>query len=94
MPRKFPKEFKDDVVRVVHSGKVTQEEIAHDFQISVASLRRWLAQADVDDGLKNGLTTAEQVEGVRLRRDNRRLTMENEILERAAAYFAKDALPK
>jgi transposase len=53
-----------------------------------------MRQADIDDGIKDGLTTAEQEEVVRLRRANRRLEMENEILRRAAAYFAKDALPK
>jgi len=94
MPKKFPKEFKDDVVRVARSGKFTHEEVAHDFQISVSSLRRWLDQANIDDGLKDGLTSSEQEEVVQLRRDNRRLVMENEILRRAAAYFAKDALPK
>ena len=48
----------------------------------------------MDDGLKDGLTSAEQEEVVRLRKTNRRLEMENEILRRGAAYFAKDALPK
>lgn len=94
MPKRFPKEFRDDVVRVARSGKFTHEEIAHDFQISVSSLKRWLDQANIDDGLKDGTTTTEQDEVVQLRRDNRRLVMENEILRRAAAYFAKDALPK
>ena len=94
MPKRFPKEFRDDVVRVARSGNFTHEEIAHDFQISVSSLKRWLDQANVDDGLKDGLKTSEQDEIVQLRRDNRRLAMENEILRRAAAYFAKDALPK
>ena len=94
MPKRFPKEFKDDVVRVARSGKFTHDEIAHDFQISTASVRRWIDQANIDDGLKDGLTSAEQEDNVRLRRENRRLVMENEILRRAAAYFAKDALPK
>ena len=94
MPKRFPKEFKDDVVRVARNGQFTHEEVAHDFQISVSSLRRWLDQANIDDGLKDGLTSSEQEEVVQLRRDNRRLVMENEILRRAAAYFAKDALPK
>jgi transposase len=94
MPKRFPKEFRDDVVRMARSGRFTHEEIAHDFQISVSTLRRWLDQANVDDGLKDGLTTSEQDEIVQLRRDNRRLAMENEILRRAAAYFAKDALPQ
>jgi transposase len=53
-----------------------------------------MRQADVDDGIRDGLTTAEQAEVVALRRDKRRLEMENEILPRAAAYFAKDTLPK
>jgi transposase len=90
----FPKEFKDDVVRVARSGRFTHEEVAHDFNISTSSVKRWIHQADVDDGLKDGLTSAEQEEVVQLRRDNRLLAMENEILRRAAAYFAKDALPK
>jgi transposase len=94
MPKRFPKEFRDDVVRVARSGKLTHEEIAHNFNISLSSLQRWLRQADVDDGLRGGLTTTEQEEVVRLRRDVRRLSMENEILRRAAAYFAKDALPQ
>ena len=72
----------------------THEEVAHGFNISLSSLKRWLAQADIDDGVKDGLTSSEQQEVVQLRRDNRRLVMENEILRRAAAYFAKDALPK
>jgi transposase len=53
-----------------------------------------MRQADVDDGIKDGVTSAEQAVVVQLRRANRRLEMENEILRRAAAFFAKDALPK
>jgi transposase len=62
--------------------------------VSPESVRRCMRQADIDDGVKDGLTTSEQQEVVRLRRENRRLEMENEILRRAAAYFATDALPK
>lgn len=94
MPKKFPPEFKADVVMVARRGDLTFAEIASDFDISVESVRRWVRQADVDDGIVDGLTTAEQAEIVQLRRDKRRLEMENEILRRAAAYFAKDALPK
>jgi transposase len=57
-------------------------------------VRRWVRQADIDDGIKDGLTTAEQSELVQLRRDKRRLEQEVEILRRATAYFAKDAAPK
>ena len=94
MPKKFPDEFKRDVVRVARRGDMTHAEVAADFGISPESVRRWVHQADVDDGVKDGLTSAEQSELVQLRRAKRRLEMENEILRRAAAYFAKDALPK
>ena len=68
--------------------------MAADFDISIESVNRWMRQADIDDGVKDGRTTAEQSELVQLRQKMRRLEMENEILRRAAAYFAKDALPK
>jgi transposase len=60
----------------------------------VESVRRWVRQADVDDGVVDGQTSAEQNELVQLRRDKRRLEMENETLRRAAAYFAAGNLPK
>lgn len=94
MPKRFPPEFKRDVVTVARRGDLSVNEVAADFDISPESVRRWMRQADIDDGIKEGLTTAEQAEIVQLRRDKRRLEMENEILRRAAAYFAKDALPK
>lgn len=94
MPKRFPAEFKRDVVRVARRGDLSLAEVAADFDISVESVRRWMHQADVDDGVKDGLTSAEQAEIVQLRRKARRLEMENEILRRAAAYFAKDSLPK
>ena len=79
---------------VARRGDLTLAEVAADFDVSLESVRRWMRQADIDDGVKDGLTTAEQSEIVQLRREKRRLEMENEILRRAAAYFAKDALPK
>jgi len=94
MPKRFPPEFKADVVRVARRGDLSVAEIAADFDISIQSVQRWKRQADIDDGIKDGLTSAEQAEVVQLRRQNRRLEMENEILRRAAAYFAKDTLPK
>jgi transposase-like protein len=63
--------------------------------ISESGLRRWMAQDDVDTGRKEGLSTSEREELVRLRRENRRLEMELEITKRAAALFAKEnVLPK
>jgi transposase len=94
MPKKFPPEFKRDVVAVARRGEIPVKEVAADFDISESTLWRWMQQADVDDGIKDGLTTAEQDELVQLRRRARRLEQENEILRRAAAYFARDHLPK
>lgn len=94
MPKKFPDEFKRDVVAVARRGTIPIPEVAADFGVAEKTVRRWMHQADVDDGARDGLTTTEQQEIVRLRRENRRLEMENEILRRAAAYFAKDSLPK
>ena len=70
-------------------------KIAKDLGISESCLRRWMDVADVDDGRKPGLTTDERAELVRLRREKRVLELENEILKRAAAYFAREnVLPK
>jgi transposase len=94
VPKKFPPEFKRDVVTVARRGDLTINEVAADFDISEESVRRWMRQADIDDGIRDGLTSAEQSELVQLRRDKRRLEMEAEVLRRATAYFAKDAAPK
>lgn len=78
MPKKFPKEFKRDVVRVARRGDLSQAEIAADFDISPESARRWVRQADVDDGVVDGQTSSEQNELVQLRRKARRLGQKNE----------------
>ena len=94
MPKEFRDEFKSDVLAVARRGDLTILEVATDFGIAEETVRRWMRQADIDDGIKDGMTTSEQFEFVRLRRDKRRLEMENEILRRAAAYFASSTLPK
>ena len=94
MPKKFPPEFKRDVVRVARRGDLSIAEVAADFDISVESVRAGCARPTSTTGSRTGLTTAEQAEVVQLRRRVRRLEMENEILRRAAAYFAKDVAPK
>jgi transposase-like protein len=94
MPKRFRAEFKRDVVAVARRRAVPLQEVAADFDIGVSTLQRWMRQADIDDGIKDGLTSAEQAEIVQLRRDKRQLEMENEILRRAAAYFAQHQLPK
>jgi transposase len=94
MPKKYPPEFKRDVVLVARRGDLSVPEVAADFGVSEESVRRWRRQADIDDGITDGQTSSEQAEIVALRRDKRRLEMENEILRRAAAYFAASTLPK
>jgi len=94
MPKRYPPEFKRDVVTVARRSGLTQEEVARDFGISAHSVQRWVKQADIDDGVVEGRSTGDQDELVALRRRTRLLEQENEILRRAAAYFAKDALPK
>jgi transposase-like protein len=87
MPKKFPSEFKRDVVAVARRGQLTTAEVAADFDVAPETVRRWVRQADIDDGVREGQTSAEQAEIVQLRRKTRRLEQENEILRRAAAYF-------
>ena len=70
-------------------------QIAEDLGISDSCLRNWIAQADVDEGRREGLSSREREELVELRRQARTLKLENEILKRAAAYFAREnVLPK
>jgi transposase len=94
VPKKYPPEFKRDVVTVARRGDLTVPEVAVDFDVSEESVRRWMRQADIDDGIVQGQTSSEQSELVQLRRKMRKLEMENEILRRAAAYFAQSSLPK
>ncbi len=95
MPAAKPLEFKRRAVELAREGDRPVAEIARDLGISESGLRRWMAQADVDEGKREGLSSGEKQELVRLRRENRVLHMENEILKRAAAYFAKEnVLPK
>ena len=94
MPKRYPPEFKRDVVTVARRGDLSVAEVAVDFGVAEESVRRWMKQADVDDGIKDGQTSSEQAEVVQLRRRMRRLEMEIEILRRAAAYFAASTLPK
>lgn len=94
MPAPYPEEFKQRAMQMVRDGHPVAA-VARQLGIAESGLRRWLDRADVDAGVKPGLTTDERRELAELRRKNRRLEMENEILKRAAAYFAQEnVLPK
>ena len=95
MPRPHPPEFRQRAVELARLREQPVADIARDLGVSESCLRRWMAVADVDDGRRPGLTSDDKIELVALRRKNRVLEMENEILKRAAAYFAREnVLPK
>ena len=94
MPKPYPAEFREDVVRVARRRETSLVQIAKDFGISDATLSNWLKKADIEDGVKPGVTEAQAAEMRELKKRNRTLEQENEILRRAAAYFAKELPPK
>jgi transposase-like protein len=91
MPAPHPPEFRRRAVEFARRGDTPIAALAKQLTISESCLRNWIAQADADEnGGENRLTTAEKRELAQLRRDKKRLEMENEILKRAAAYFARE----
>ncbi len=96
MPRPHPPEFRRRAVELARLNEKPVSQIAVDLGISDSCLRSWMKQADIDEGRRgDGLATAEREELVQLRRDLRVAKLENEILKRAAAYFAaENVLPK
>jgi len=93
MPRTrapYPAEFRRQMVELVRAGR-TPEELAKEFEPSSQAIRNWVRQADRDEGRRaDGLTTVERDELRRLRRENRQLKTEREILAKAAAWFARE----
>ena len=96
VPRPYPKEFRDDVVRVARNRDpgVTIEAVANDFGVHPMTLSKWLRQAAVDDGDRPGATSVESAENRELKRRVRLLEQENEVLRRAAAYLGQASIPK
>jgi len=88
--RRYPPEYKAEAVRLAQQGEKPIKHIAEDLGIAHQTLRRWIAQAEIDAGRREGLTTAEREELRRLRRENRILREEREILKKAAAFFAQE----
>ena len=98
MAKPYPEEFRRDVIAVARRGEIPLHQVAKDFGISEGTVTNWLRRADVDDGVKPGVkpgvTTVENVELRELRKLNRLLEQENEILRRAAAYLSQAHLLK
>jgi transposase len=98
MPRTraaYPPEFRRQMVELVRAGR-RPEELAKEFEPTAQTIGNWVRQADRDEGLRtDGLTTSEREELTRLRRENRQLRLEREILSKAAAWFARetDSIP-
>ena len=95
MPKPYPSEFRDDVVRVARNREpgVTIERIANGFGVHPMTLQKWMRRADVDEGSTPGQSRSEAVEIRELRKRNRLLEQENEVLRRAAAYLSQATLP-
>jgi transposase len=95
MPRPYPREFREDVIRVARDREpgVRLADIAADFGISESCLTNWLKAADVEAGIKPGVSAAENAELRAAKKRIRLLEQENEVLRRAAAYLSQANLP-
>jgi len=94
MPRSkppYPPEFRREAVQLARSAERSIAQVARDLGVSNQTLHTWIKQADVDAGKREGLTTEEREELGRLRRENRTLLQEREILKKAAAFFARES---
>jgi transposase len=87
----YPPEFRREAVELVRISERSIAQVASDLGVSDQTLRNWVKQADVDAGKREGLSTEEREELRRLRRENRTLLREREILKKAAAFFARES---
>lgn len=90
--RSFTPEFKAEIVELCHRGDRSVGQVARDFDLTETAVPEWVKQAERDAGTRHdgGLTTDERAELAQLRRENRRLREDVEILKRATAFFAKE----
>ena len=88
--RAFTPEFKAEVVELCRRGDRSIGQVARDLDLTETAVREWVRRADIDAGRREGLTTEERQELTRLRRENRVLREERDILKRATAFFAKE----
>jgi transposase len=91
MPAPYPLEFRQEAVRLLKRSGKSVPQLASELGVSPQSLRNWARQIDIDEGRRDGLNSDEREELRRLRRENRILAEEREILKKAAAFFAKDS---
>ncbi len=94
----YPPEFKIEAVQLVHQGERSLSRIASgrplgSIGVSEQTLRNWVKRIEIESGVRAGLTTEERDELRRLRRENRILTQERDILKKAAAFFARESNP-
>lgn len=94
VPKPYPKEFREDVVAIARRREVPFAQVAKDFGISETCVQNWVRKAEIDDGIKPGVTSTEYAELREAKKRIRLLEQENEVLRRAAAYLSQGALPK
>lgn len=87
----YPEEFKQEAVRLVKTSDRPLSQIANELGVAWETLRKWVRQSDIDEGTLQGLSTDDHEELRRLRRENRILQQEREVLKKAAAFFAKES---
>lgn len=88
--RAFTEQFKAEVVALCRTSGKSVAQVARELDLTETAVRRWVAQAEVDAGQRDGLATAERHELARLRKENRSLREERDLLKRAAAFFARE----
>ena len=88
--RSFTPEFKAEIIELCRRGDRSVGQVAKDFDLTESNVRTWVNQAETDRGERPGLTTEERAELTRLRRENRSLREDVEILKRATAFFVKE----
>ena len=86
----YPPEFREEAIRLARTSEKSTAELARELGVSYPTLHSWLKQADIDDGLTEGLATTEREELRQLRRENRTLRQERAILKKAVVFFARE----
>jgi len=88
--REYSPEFRRQIIELHRAGR-SVAELAREFEPGEQTIRNWIRQAEIDEGGREGLTTEDREELRRLRRENRQLKLEREILKKAAAWFARES---